>query len=77
MKELLDKPFLNNKVRIKEVVYEWKWQDLKDIKVLFPLDKRKNTPTIFFSVDEEGTKKVPHYILEEEPCNIVEGGTHI
>lgn len=72
---LLDKKSLAEIAEIKELVYHWEWQDLKDIKVLLPLDIRRQRPTIFFELTEN--KKVPHFIIEDEPCNVVEGGTHI
>lgn len=74
-RDLLDKPLLKNTASIKEIVYDWEWVEIKEIKVLLPKDKRKNIPTIFFEIYEN--RKVPHYILGDEPCNVVEGGTHI
>ena len=66
---VLNKPWLAELARRKEKFNEWKWQAVGSIKVLFPQDKRAHCPTIFFAISD--TEKVPHYIVEDEPSDIV------
>ena len=75
---LLNKEKLVARARVKEFIYGWRWVKVGKIKVLFPNDFRASIPTIFFSLDFSSDKsKVPDYIIYEEPCNMVDEGSHI